>query len=487
MNTSSPISRKVAALLVYGRPPLVFAGLLCALGVMWTQHPFLYILGVFFLFTAMTLDLIDGWYAARHHPNIKLAHLADRIMDKIVFSIIFPLVSVGMIWRLHFISEDPRRVELLHAILVLLLCITVMIRDHFAHFIRGFALKMGVEPEEKEFSRLRTIVAAPVGALLYTYAFYIPNATYPGWYHWITWIEKLTVRDLFFIEIIFLIINFGSIASYCRKYGSYCLDEICFDNIALRRKILAVFPNSLTVMNAAMGLMAVFFAYQDRIREAFLFIMGATLFDKLDGAVARRLGLTDNAPAGAITMGGIMDDISDGVSFCIVPAWIFYIVLDNATGSMVQQLPIFAVACLYALLGITRLIYFTLDRKPIPGFFKGLPTPAAALLVTAPLVVYAQALADGSAWTQEWALASFSILLVACVLMNAYPIRYLHFGRFMGRRPWFVRITLTALLCTLFTPYFGHVSLLYVILYLLSPIVTWKIDPEVAARETRTV
>jgi CDP-diacylglycerol---serine O-phosphatidyltransferase len=36
-----------------------------------------------------------------------------------------------------------------------------------------------------------------------------------------------------------------------------------------------------------------------------------------------------------------------------------------------------------------------------------------------------------------------------------------------------------------FTPYFGHVCLVYGFLYTLSPLITWRIDPQIAARETR--
>ena len=61
-------SKKVTAILVYGRPPLVFGGLCCAIAVMWTQNPVLYTLGVVFLFTAMAFDLVDGWFAARFQP-----------------------------------------------------------------------------------------------------------------------------------------------------------------------------------------------------------------------------------------------------------------------------------------------------------------------------------------------------------------------------------------------------------------------------------
>jgi len=482
--------KQFTMLLVYGRPPLVFAGMLCAIGVMWTRSPILYTLGVVFLFISMSFDLVDGWFAARFHPNLNLAQLADRIMDKIVYSIIFPLVAVGSMWRIHILSADPNRAEMLHAMLVLLLAVTVLIRDNFAHFMRGFAIRNEQELEESELTRLRTIVAAPVGALLYAYAFYIPEGPPSNIYFWISWLGNLPLRGLFVIEIIFLIINFGSIALFCRKYGSLCLDELCLGNERLRRSILAFFPNALTVMNAIMGLLAVFFAYQGRMREAYLFIIGAAVFDKLDGAVARKLGLTEplqteEKSKHSFTLGGILDDISDTVSFCIAPAWIFYIMLSALSDPAIQKLPIGWIAWFYALLGISRLIYFTLDKSPIPGFFKGLPVPAAALLVLSPLVIFSQSINDASEWTRFWGFFSFGLTIFTAIMMNLFPIRYLHLGRYMSRHPWFARTTLLLLIIVIFTPYFGHISLLYMTGFVLSPLVTWRIDPEVAAKETR--
>ncbi len=488
MPVQHSIPRKVTTLLVYGRPPLVFGGMLCAIGVMWTRSPILYTIGVVLLFISMSFDLVDGWFAARFHSNITLAHLADRIMDKVVYSIIFPLVAVGIMWRLHFISSDPNRAELLHAILVLLLTVTVLVRDNFAHFMRGFAIRKNQEPEFSELNRLRTIVAAPVGALLYAYAFYAPEGPPSKIYDWISWLGNLPLRGLVIIEILFLIINFGSIAGYCKKYGTLCLDELCLGDERLRRRILAVFPNALTIMNAMMGLLAVFFAYQGAVREASLFLIGAALFDKLDGAVARRLGLTEPFPQQkrqpVINLGGLLDDISDTVSFCIAPAWIFYIVLSESTDPFIQRLPLGWVAWLFALLGVCRLIYFTLDKNPIPGFFKGMPTPAAALLVMSPMIVFAQALNDGSEWTRFWGIFSFVLMILTAVLMNVYPIRYLHLGRFMSRHPWFARLTLVVL-CSVFTPYYGQVCVAYMLMYAFSPVITWRIDPEVAARESK--
>ena len=483
------ISQKLTALFVYGRPPLVFAGLICAVAVIWTQSPILYTIGVVLLFISMSFDLVDGWFAARFELDPRLEQLADRLMDKLVYSIIFPLVAVGVMWRVHFSSPDPTKGEVLHAILVLLLAVTVLVRDNFAHFMRSFAIRNDQELEYKEFTRLRTIVAAPVGALLYAYAFYVPEGPPSKIYFWISWLGNLPLRGLFFIEIIFLIINFGSIAGYVRKYGTLCLDELCLGNEPMRRRILAFFPNALTVMNAMMGLLAVFFAYQGRIREASLFLIGAALFDKLDGAVARKLGLTEpigeGEPKKAINFGSLLDDISDAVSFCIAPAWIFYITLTSYPDPLIQKLPIGWIAWLYALMGVARLIYFTLDKEPIPGFFKGMPTPAAAMLVMSGLIIFGQAVNDASARIGLWGIFCFGLVIIAAILMNVYPNRYLHLGRFMSRHPWFGRGSMIVIL-SVFTPYYGQVCLVYMLLYTLSPIITWRIDPQVAARETRT-
>lgn len=488
MATQQIILRKITPVLVYGRPLLVFAGMICAISVMFTRNSSIYITGTFLLFTSMGFDLIDGWFSERFSPNPTLAELADLIMDRVVYSIIFPLVAVGMMWRLLFVAPAHSRLELLHAIFVLIICVTVLVRNNFAHFMRGFASRYGQEPELRELTRLRTIVAAPLGLLLYVHAFYVPFTDSTSTIHAaITKLGNLPLRNLFIVEILFLIINFGSIAGYCRKYGTYCLDEICLDDNLLRRKILSVFPNALTAMNAIMGFLAIFFAYQGKMTESYLLLIGAAVFDKLDGAMARKLGLTEPLPGvikkGHITFGGLMDDIADGISFCIAPAWIFYISLSNHPHLDISSLPLGIVAIIYALAGVTRLIYFTLDKNSIPGLFKGLPTPAAALFVTSPLVIIAHTTATALEWSRLVGLFTFGLLIFTSVLMNFYPIRYLHMGRFMDRNPWFTWITLSLLIIFVFTPWFGYLVFILMLLYIFSPVVSCRMDPATAAKE----
>jgi phosphatidylserine synthase len=140
---------------------------------------------------------------------------------------------------------------------------------------------------------------------------------------------------------------------------------------------------------------------------------------------------------------------------------------------------------IYALAGILRLIYFTLDKHPIPGFFKGMPTPAAALLVVAPMIILNQSINEASPSVTFWGFVCFGTMTGAALVMNLYPIRYLHAGRFMSRHPWLARATLLLLL-SVFTPYYGYCFLVFMLLYALSPLVTWRIDPKDAARESRT-
>jgi phosphatidylserine synthase len=461
--------------------------MICAIAIMWGKNPIVYVVGVSFLILSMIFDLVDGWFSARFRPNATLAPLADRLMDKLVYSIIFPVIAAGMMWRLLVSDQDPTHGQLLHAIFVLVVCVTVLVRDSFASFMRGFAIRQGVEPENSEYNRMRTIVAAPVSALLYAYAFYIPEGPESWIYFRYSYLGNVSLRILLFVEILFFIINLGSIASYCRKYGTICLDELCFGNQVLRRKILSVFPNALTVMNALMGLIAVFFAYQGRMREAFLMLIGAATFDKLDGALARRLGLTeplaDEPVKKRISMGGILDDLADAISFCVVPAWIFYITLSRFGEGRFVHLPIGWIAIFYTLMGLGRLVYFTLDKKPVPGFFKGLPTPAAAMLVMSPLVIFDHALALSSERIAFWGFFSAATMAFTGLLMNLYPVRYIHLGRTFSRHPWFGRANLILLTVSMFTPIFGQISLMYMVLYVLSPFFTWRIQPEEAARE----
>ncbi len=238
----------------------------------------------------------------------------------------------------------------------------------------------------------------------------------------------------------------------------------------------------MTIINAIMGIMSVFFAYHGHMREAYFFIIGSVIFDTFDGMLARKLGITMPSPdvkKHAITLGGILDDIADGISFCIAPALIFYFLFNNSHIDVIHKMPYGWVALIYAVMGILRLIYFTRDSNPIPGFFKGMPTPAAALLVSAPLIMFQQSIQMNTGQALFWSKFCFVLMILTSVLMNLYPVHYIHVARSAKRHPRLSKTLLLLILVFVFTPYFGHFSLFLLFLYTLSPLVIWRIQPEV--------
>lgn len=487
------LPRNLTAVLIFSRPPLVFLAFLSALWLMFTNHPMAYILGLSFLLLAMAFDWIDGWFAERYIPESRLGPLVDRMMDRIVLSILFPVLGAGMFWRLYrmrdVLTPEEIRNHLLHALFVLGIGVIVLMRDQFVQFLRSCSQRAGEDAEYVPLTRLRTLVFSPMAVLLYGYAFYQPTQGWEAFYRVVDWVDSMPLRVWFVLEILFLVINIGSVTLQLRKYGTLALDDICEDDEILRRRILSTIPNALTLMNGLLGLTAVWFVAYGRVREGVFVLLGAALMDRLDGLMARRLGLTEPLPEELeqkrLNMGPLLDDISDAISFAIAPALIFYLVMSDLGTHLYSTTILAAVSILYLLAGIARLTYFTLDKKPIPGFFKGMPIPAGALLVVGPMEMAHQMSLLSSGLLNASVHLTFWVFILSAVVMNLYPIRYLHLGRFMGRHPMMLRVFVVLALVMVFTPYFGALLFFIMLLYLLSPPFTMHIDPTVANKETR--
>ena len=185
-----------------------------------------------------------------------------------------------------------------------------------------------------------------------------------------------------------------------------------------------------------------------------------------------------------ISLGGVLDDISDAVSFCIAPAVIFYLVMQRFEFAENSNLPIIYLSFGYTLLGITRLLFFIFDQNKIPGFFKGLPVPGAALFVTAPLIILDSVMDAGKVDQYYWGYVSFCFMVLASILMNSYFIKYIHFGRLMSRNKFFLWLTIILILGFIFTPYFEYVAIIYSFIYIVSPIYTNQIITKIKSIES---
>jgi CDP-diacylglycerol--serine O-phosphatidyltransferase len=130
----------------------------------------------------------------------------------------------------------------------------------------------------------------------------------------------------------------------------------------------------LTLGNAASGALAVALALS-REPAALLAILLGVVFDALDGLVARGRGKPN-------PFGVQLDSLADAVTFGLAPVALALAPVLGArllTGEASLPLLTFASGAVYLACILVRLARFNLQKGK--GYFEGLPSPAAGLLV----------------------------------------------------------------------------------------------------------
>ncbi len=187
-----------------------------------------------------------------------------------------------------------------------------------------------------------------------------------------------------------------------------------------RRRGIFLLPSLLTTGNLLCGFLALLLTAQHRYTEAALAILVAMVMDILDGKVARLTKTTTQ-------FGVEYDSLADVVSFCVAPAFL----LSSWALSQLGRAAWLA-AFLFVICGALRLARFnvasgTLDRR----YFVGLPTPAAAGLVAAVVL-----LREGEELSR-WELLAISSATYLVALLMVSTFRYWSFKEvdFAQRRP----------------------------------------------------
>ncbi|MEP0271162.1 CDP-diacylglycerol--serine O-phosphatidyltransferase [Ekhidna sp.] len=126
-------------------------------------------------------------------------------------------------------------------------------------------------------------------------------------------------------------------------------------------------PNFLTCMNLAIGCVGIYFTLSSQKPEAFYFVVLAGLFDFLDGFAARLLKVQSE-------IGKQLDSLSDLVSFGLLPSFFMLQWMKDLT-------PFYWIAIVIAIFSALRLAMFNVDDSQTNNF-KGLPTPANAIMIT---------------------------------------------------------------------------------------------------------
>jgi CDP-diacylglycerol--serine O-phosphatidyltransferase len=204
-------------------------------------------------------------------------------------------------------------------------------------------------------------------------------------------------------------------------------------------------PNLFTLINLFFGCIAITYILQkgiiivsneqgeqlieipEKIWLGCLFIGLAAVVDFLDGFVARLFGA-------ASALGKQLDSLADVVSFGVAPGMIIYQFLRLSYSSepngvevpLLMLMPAFLIPCAAAF----RLGKFNLDDSQQYGF-KGVPTPAAGLLIASfPLIYwYSENPAAVELMQNKWLWYAI-IVVLSYLMVSNLPLMALKFKNF---------------------------------------------------------
>jgi CDP-diacylglycerol--serine O-phosphatidyltransferase len=187
-------------------------------------------------------------------------------------------------------------------------------------------------------------------------------------------------------------------------------------------------PNLLTLLNLLSGILAIYFVFEGHLDQAAYLIFIAAVFDFMDGFAARLLKAYSN-------IGEQLDSLADVVSFGVAPAFILHKLILMSHGRMSWEIAGFDVlpfiAFIVPLFAAYRLAKFNVDESQTENF-KGLPSPAAGLLIASLPLIRTQLYEDQSLLYMVMTNTYFyiGIALMASILMvSSMPLFGLKFKK----------------------------------------------------------
>ena len=173
--------------LTLSRGPLLLLFMAGMVVGIYHPYPWLKWLNLALLVLSSVTDLFDGLLARKWNVTSRLGAVFDPMMDKVFFIIVFPTLTMrlflssgvvfGVLSSIGKISV-PTPPELSHAILMLVLTVTYILRDQWVLALRALAADSGADMKANWVGKTRTALSFPVGCLLYCYIAF-------GW-RWLT-------------------------------------------------------------------------------------------------------------------------------------------------------------------------------------------------------------------------------------------------------------------------------------------------------------
>ena len=166
-------------------------------------------------------------------------------------------------------------------------------------------------------------------------------------------------------------------------------------------------PNLITLFNLFLGCIVTLLLIENNleVREVFIITVICLVLDYLDGYLARRLNAKSD-------IGIQLDSLADLVSFGLVPGILMYNMFNEAPSSSIGSISasfIPFMGFVITLCSAYRLARYN-TRKSTMKFFRGLPTPANAVLIYSLAIISA----EGNAFSNI--ILDYNILMLIVIL-----------------------------------------------------------------------
>lgn len=201
--------RIVVNALTFGRMPLVF--LFMILAIVQAYQPetrpasvkWFAIAALISLILASVTDLFDGMLARKWQVVSKFGAMADPLMDKVFYLVVFPT----LLWLLGRIPGETS-----HALVMLFFTVLYILRDQWVTFLRSVGSLYNADCSAKWLGKVRTATTFPCACVIYIYAALQP-----------TWLPQSLI---FLLEGVLIVLTVWSMIDYTIQYMPYIKKSI---------------------------------------------------------------------------------------------------------------------------------------------------------------------------------------------------------------------------------------------------------------------
>ena len=209
------------------------------------------------------------------------------------------------------------------------------------------------------------------------------------------------------------------------------------------RKGIYLLPNLITMSSMFAGFYSIVASFNSDYERAAWAILVASIFDVLDGWVAR---MTHTATRFGIEI----DSLSDAISFGVAPGVLVYSWSLQSFGKIGWLAAFFLVACAALRLARFNVQMGSEEKK----HFTGLPSPAAALMIATTVLAYQEVIdmlnAMQFAWLADMISLDYWVLaltfIVAGLMVSNITYHSVKEANLKERRPFGLLVCIVALL-----------------------------------------